>query len=151
VHLDEIKSSLFDPLPPGATLILIFDCGINSLGLRFECVDKSIGPPQSQIKLGRKISSYPLKWKSTTHLKENIHVSETSSCVLAFSSSKRSLTWAFLQSLDQVYAYSLSLTMMLSMMRAHMEANDEKGDLRLESGQYIDMNVPFGRIIGSPI
>jgi hypothetical protein len=134
VSLEEVQSSLLDPLPIGVTLFIILDCGLTEgFGLRFRFEGTSSGP-----------KGY-----------ENIEVSETSTSVVVLShpdmSCRGSISRSFVDYIERVYLYSITLESMLNNARDSVISKNSRKAPRLESGQLIDLAVPFGRLVAAPI
>jgi hypothetical protein len=151
---EEIQSDLLHALPKGVTLFMMFDCSYSGgMGLRYRFDDVSSGPEKSLPNAQYRLNLQPERWVPKSKAYENLAAEETVTTVLFLSHSyKRGLmTSSYLDSLDRVYSHALSLSMLLAHLSAHYNANHCFVASTIESGQYIDLNVPIGRILSAPL
>lgn len=155
ITCEELKSCLIEPLPLGVTLFAVFDSSFMGLGLRYTFEDASNGPAQSIAAGPRRICSSPDKWVHASKETESLLLAEAHTSVVILSHSSAAnrglLTWAFLKSIERNYSHSLSLAQLMTHIRATCNANGCFEPPKIESGQYIDLAVPFGRLVCAPI
>lgn len=155
ISISELRSALLDPMPIGVTLFAVFDSGFRGLGLRYRFEDASSGPKASVAAAGRRLASAPQLWTAGATATELTQEAETSASVVLLcdgpNPSRGLLTFSFLQALERVYAYSLTLAALLASVRATFAANGCASAPVLESGQLLELGVPLGRLLAAPL
>jgi hypothetical protein len=154
VSRDELHSELLQALPTGVTLFMMFDSSYsNGLGLRYRFDDISVGPVKSLPSAQYRLAASPDKWTPKSRAFENLEAEETITSVifLTHPGSRGLMTSSYLETVDRVYSHSLSLSMLLASLSAHYQANNCLLTSSIESGQYIDLNVPLGRLLAAPL
>ena len=165
ISREEIYKHLFYPQSMGVTIFSVFDSGSKSLpmGLRFVIEDKSIGPNLgSYSSMGfRHPKDVEEKWEKKSTTTELLEIEETcaTTAVLTSFSKTGVLTYALSCILNESYLYSVSIKDLLRLLSAFFNVNGEQkvglttsgSSFLLEMGQYVDLDVPIGRILCAPI
>lgn len=154
VSREDIHSELLQALPKGVTMFIMFDCSYsNGLGLRYRFDDISAGPIKSLPSAQYRIAAMPEKWAPKSKAFENLEAEETvaTAIFLSHPGIRGLMTSSYLETVDRVYSHSLSLSMLLASLSAHYHANNCSLTSSIESGQYLDLNVPLGRLLAAPL
>lgn len=144
-------AQLADIVPLGTTLFILSDVYL-PLESRFLCKDISSSCTNSK-QVGSKNMPI-LSSKSETRRYEEMSKRETCSTVLCLYSAEGStghLAFMLDYLLNNVYAYSITLQALLQYAQACMVVNKLNIECNLESGQYMDLQVPLGRLLHLPI
>jgi hypothetical protein len=166
---DALRVNLANAVPSGVTLFAVFDsCYSGSvLDLRYTYTDDSRGPTTRARTLaeGRAAPNFG-EWRSAAIASENLSVPETGGAVVMMSgasdfqtaadawiggTAQGAMSWAFLETVASVHLHGLTLAQLLTRVRALLASNGYAQVPQLESGQLLDLAVPFGRLIAAPI
>ena len=152
--------SMLDMVPEGVTLFCVSDSvyATAPVSLRYEVTDISTGNLSLKQKVAnnRKIPNFS-NYNSKQTVIENIPVHETDSSVLfLFGLGDHQLQsgyilWSLIQTMDKMHLHGLQLNHLLTRMQATIRFNDKDINLKLFCGQFMEMNVTFGRFVSGNI
>jgi hypothetical protein len=140
-----------DIAPLGTTLFILSGVYL-PLESRFMCKDVSAACTQS-IQLGSK-KIPKLVSKAETKRFEEMSKHETCSsviCIYCGEPTTGHLAFLLDYLLRNVYTYSITLQTFLQYAQACLVVNGIDGECSLESGQFMDLQVPLGRLLHMPI
>jgi hypothetical protein len=147
---NEFNESLVQYLPLGVSLFILSDVHL-PLQSRFLCKDIS-----QECKTSKQIGSKKmpiLTSKPETKRFEDVTRHETYSTVVSMYSGGSTGHLCFLLDtlLSTTHAYSIPLQTFFQYAQACMVVNGLDAECSLESGQYIDLQVPLGRLLHFPV
>jgi hypothetical protein len=150
--------NLLDDVPEGVTLCCISDSTYASvpISLRYEVTDISTGnlSVKQLVANNRKIPNFK-DYTSKQTVLENIPVHETIGAVLFLfgvgEEKNGYLLWSLMQTLERMHMHGIQLNHMLTRMQATLRLNDDYTQLKLFFGQFMELNVTFGRFVAGNI
>ena len=151
---DEFCSFVLDPLPELVTLFLVFDSSMSGLNLRYSYEDFSSGKLTGKSSGLFKTCTNLETWKSESKIIERGHISPLHTNVFLLSSRapKGILTSAIVHALETIYAYSITIKLLLTHIRSTLRVNGCNESPILETGQHLDINlISLGDILSAPI
>jgi hypothetical protein len=155
ITIDEFNSLLLDPLPEKVSIFIVFDSWFGGLNLRYCYEDFSTGKMVSSSSGKYKTCVSTNSWKSNTKTIEKSHISPLHTNVLILSSKSKSkglLTSVIVQTFQSIYAYSLTLKLLMTYLKSNFVANGVKENVCMESGQHLDSEiVSIGDLLCAPI
>ncbi len=155
ISVDELNASLLEPLPDKVSLFIVFDSSFGGFNLRYSYEDFSKGKMVSSSSGLFKTCFSSDSWKSELKVIEKSHVSPLHTNVLIFSSKSKLrglLTNVIVQTFQNIYAYSLTLKLLMTYLKSNFLANHVKENIHMESGQHLDADfVSIGDLLCAPI
>lgn len=145
-----LSEDLIDNLPLGCSVFVVSDSHY-PLQSRFMCKDTSI-PSKEWIQVGNK-NMPVLKSNAETKRFEDVTKPETYSSVVCLYAGGTTGHLLFLldRLLTTTYLYSVTLQTFLQYGQACLTVNQLDSECSLECGQYLDLQVPLGRLLHLPV
>jgi len=157
ISAEEFRN-MMDEVPEGVTLCCISDSTYANVpvSLRYEVTDVSTGTLalKQTVANNRKIPSFK-DYVSKQTVLENIPVHETTGAVLFLFGigveKSGFILWSLMQTMERMHMHGIQLNHMLTRMQATLRLNEDSTQLKLFFGQFMELNVTFGRFVAGNI